>query len=151
MKFDDLKFVRLRTDISTDPDGSLARMLFNRIPIELFKQIKNSDFKIERIRQFAPLALMQPLTFFYILSTDDDKIKGFLWAEINPLTENLFVHTLSIDKEYQGGDALEKAFDFIDQIRQEQNLKKIQMVTVCPKTYEKKHGWVRSKKIIMEK
>lgn len=150
-KFDDLKFVRLRTDSKDDPDGSLAHFMFSRIPSYLFEQVKGADFKIDRIYQFGPLLLASPLTFFYALvNKETSVIKGILWAEINPLSENLAIHILSVDKEYQGNGTLDKALDFVRVIQKEQNLQKIQITTICPKTYERKHGWSESKKRIME-
>lgn len=152
MKFDDLKFVRLRTDPNTDPDGSMARFLFSRIPRYLFEQVKSVDFKIDRLYQFAPLALANPLTFFYVLADkESEKIKGVLWAEVSPLTENLIVHTLSIDKEYQGNGTLNSALEFLEKIKEQEGLIKLQMVSSRTKFYEKEQGWKRSNRIILEK
>lgn len=84
------------------------------------------------------------------MADENNKIKGILWAEISPLTENLNVHILSVDKEYQGNGTLDKTLDFMRIIQKEQNLNKIQITTICPKTYERKYGWRQSKKKIME-
>lgn len=140
MTFSDLKFVRL-----TIPDQ------FGLIPSYLFEQVKGGEFKIDRLYQFGPMLLASPLTFFYALADKETSlIKGILWAEINPLSENLVIHTLSVNKEYQGNGTLDKTLDFVRTIQKRENLRKIQITTICPKTYERKHGWHKSKKRIME-
>lgn len=140
MKFSDLKFVRL-----TQPEQ------FSLVPRYLFEQVKGADFKIDRFYQFGPMLLASPLTFFYALADKETSlIKGILWAEINPLSENLVIHILSVNKEYQGNGTLDKALDFVKTIQEKENLQKIQITTICPKTYERKHGWHKSKKRIME-
>jgi hypothetical protein len=145
MKFSDLKFVRL-----TQPEQ------FSLVPRMLFEQVKGAEFKIDRLYQFGPMLLASPLTFFYVLAEKEQlekgtaPVKGLLWAEINPLNENLVVHTFSVDKEYQGNGTLNDALDFVRTIQEKENLQKIQIITVHPKVYEKKHGWCESKKKIME-
>ncbi len=152
MTFDDLKFVRLRTDAITDPDGSLARFMFSRIPPYLFEQVKGADFKIERIYQFGPLVLMNPLTFFYALADKEtEKIKGILWLSVNPFEEIFYVQMLSVNKEYQNnGDVLKETLGFIRSIPDYKTLKpEIIMMTKRTKAFEKE-GWKRSEKVRME-
>lgn len=153
MKVDDLKFVRFSTVGLNDPDRALATYLFKRIPAELFDQVKGTDNITNRLYEFGPLALASPLTFLYVLvEKDTSLIKGVLWAEINPLNEKLVISTLSLDKEYQGNGVIDKAYEeVLLKIQETENLKGMQLITVCPKTYERKHGWQRSRKVIMEK
>ncbi len=148
MKFEDLKFVRL-----TLPEQ------FEMVPKYLFEQVKGSDFKIDRLYQFGPMLLASPLTFLYVLINDESVIKGLLWAEANPLDDQLKVHAFSVDKEYQqnmngdfskNSEALKVTLDFLRQIQEENQLdSKIEIVTLRPRAYEKS-GWKRSKKILME-
>jgi hypothetical protein len=146
MTFDDLKFVRLTT-----PE------LFGTIPPELFEQVRDSDFKIERLYQFGPATVASPLTFLYVLcekealKKGDAKAKGILWAEICPFTENLNIHILSIAKEYQGNGTLEKTLEFLEELKEKEGLNKLQIVTTRTKFYEEKQHWKRSNRIIMEK
>ncbi len=139
MKFEDLKFVRL-----SQPSH------FGLIPRKLFEQVKGAEFKIEKLYQFGPLLLRSPLTFLYVLVDDESVIKGVLWSEINPFTEKLNVHVLSIDKDYQGNGALDGALRFLDTIKTENALTKLQMTTTRPKVYEGKQTWKRSEQIILE-
>ncbi len=160
MEFNDLKFVRLKTDVKSDPDGSLAFFMFNLIPRYLFEQVKGAEYKVDRLYQFGPLLLASPLTFFYVLvDKESKKVKGVLWAEINPLDEQIKVHVFTVDKEYQqnmNGDfshdsiALKTTLDFLRKLQKENNLdSKIEIVTLRPLAYEKA-GWKQSKKTLME-
>jgi len=140
MNIDDLHFVRLT-----------QANQFCLIPPELFEQLKESDYSAERLHQFGPIALTSPLTFLYVLADNKTSIvKGLLWAEVNPLSESLAIHILSVDKEYQGGDTVQTVIDFCRKILEANDLKKIEMITVRPKVYEEKHNFKRSNKIIME-
>lgn len=149
MKFSDLKFVRL-----TEPEQ------FSLIPRYLFEQVKGFDFKIERLYQFGPILLASPLTFLYALADKESSlIKGILWAEVNPLDNQLKVHAFSIDREYQqnmdgefkhDSTALNLALDFIRKLQKENNVdNKIEIVTLRPHAYERV-GWKKSKKVLME-
>ena len=137
-----LEFIRL-----TDPK------LFSVIPPSLFEQAKGSNFKIDKLYEFGPLLLASPLTFFYIMVEPSDKpeVKGIFWAEISPLTGHLAVHALSIDKDAQENGNLGEMVKFADNLAKSQGITKIQMLTTRPKVYEKKFGYERSEKIIMEK
>ncbi len=154
MKFSDLKFVRL-----TQPEQ------FSLVPRYLFEQVKGATFKIDRLYQFGPILLASPLTFFYVLAEREQlekgraPVKGILWAEINPLDDQIKVHAFSIDKEYQqnmngdfqySSEALKATLEFLRGIQKEQGLsEKIEIVTLRHRAYEKA-GWRKSKKILME-
>ncbi|KKN24782.1 hypothetical protein LCGC14_0891460 [marine sediment metagenome] len=136
-----LEFIRL-----TDPG------LFSLIPPELFEQAKGSNFKIDKLYEFGPLLLASPFTFFYAMTDPEShKIKGIFWAEISPLTEHLAVHALSISKDAQKNGNLKEMVEFTENLAKEQGLTKIQMLTRRPEVYEKKFGFKKSEKIIMEK
>ncbi len=146
MDFEDLKFVRINSP-GTEPE--IIDMVFRRIPKELFKQVKDIEFNIELLYQ-APSRFVGNLnTMLYVLADDEDKIKGVLWAYINILTEKIQVNILSINKEYQFDNALEKTLEFIRSWQGENENLKIQIMTTRPRAYEKT-GLTKSKQIIME-
>ncbi|KKN06087.1 hypothetical protein LCGC14_1080790 [marine sediment metagenome] len=153
MKFKDLKFVRFKSNSIDDPDGSMARLLFESIPPYLFAQIKDADYKVDKLYEFGPILLMSPLTFLYVLiNKETNIIKGVLWCENNPITEKLNTLAFSIDKEYQShnGDALNWVKVFLKKIQKENNLTgTLDVATSRPKAYEKA-GWKRSKRILLE-
>ena len=138
-EFSDLQFVRIDR-----PD------LFNMlVPRKLFEQVKDSSLNIDKIYQLAHTFISNPTTRFYAL-VDDKKVKGILWAYINVLVEKIQVGVLSIDKEYQFSNAIEKTLEFIESWQCENKNLKIEFLTTRPHAYEKA-GFTKSKQIIMEK
>ena len=137
-QFSDLKFVRIdRSD------------LFNiLIPRYLFEQVKDNTFNIDKIYQLAHTFISSPLTRFYAL-IDDKTVKGILWAYVNLLNEKIQVNILSVDKEYQFSNAIEKTLEFIRTWQSKDENLKIQFTTTRPHAYEKS-GFEKSKQIIME-
>ena len=138
-KFDDLRFVRIN-----QPD------LMNFIPRELFEQVKDHTFNIDKIYELAPTFISNPLVRFYALVDEASKVKGILWAFINLLLESIQINVLSIDKEYQFDNALEKTLEFIKSWQGKDENLKIEFITTRPLSY-KKIGYKESKRKIMEK
>ena len=144
--FDDLSFVLINNP-GTSPE--IIDMLFRQIPRKLFEQVKDIEFNVDLLYK-APSGFINNVnTKFYVLINDEDKIKGILWAYINILTEKIHINILSIDKEYQFSDALEKTLEFIRSWQGENENLKIQIMTSRSHAYEK-IGFVKSKQILME-
>jgi len=126
---------------------------FRYIPRALFEQVEETDTAmIDRIYGFGSLFGGSPFTLLYVLIDQINKIKGVLWAEIDPIDAIIFVRLLSLDKEYQSpsGQILNKAKDFLLNLPTGPELKKeIHFFTTRPDAY-KKVGAKRSKRIIME-
>lgn len=135
-EFSELKFVRTFD--------------FEHIPRPLFEQVKEMDAgMIDRLYQYGPL-MVGPLTLLYVLIDEVHKIKGVLWADIDIIEANIHVHLFSVDKEYQNGEALKKATEFLLNLPTGQDLKKrLNMLTTRPKAFEE-IGWKHSKRIRME-
>lgn len=132
--FDNLEFMRI-----TDPT------LIRFIPRDLLEQIKDISFDIDRFYATAS-AFMGPATFMYLLVEDQTNIKGFLWFFVNVLDSTAHVNTLTIDKEYQGSDAIRKTAEFIKELG---GKLKIQITTSRPQVFEKA-GFEKSNSFIME-
>ncbi len=146
MEFEDLKFVSINNP-GTSPE--ILDMVFRRIPRELFEQVKDIEFNIELLYKTPSSFIGNLNTKFYVLTDDEDKIKGILWAYINVLTEKIQVNILSIDKEYQFGDAIEKTLEFIKSWQGKGENLKIQIITTRPHAC-RKNGWKNSKHALME-
>ena len=144
--FDDLSFVLINNP-GTSPE--MIDMLFRRIPRELFEQVKDVEFNIDLLYQYPSKFIGGATTRFYVLIDAEDKIKGILWASVNLLTEKIQISILSVEKEYQFSDAIEKTLEFIRSWQGENENLKIQIVTIEPQTYEKL-GWKSSEQIILE-
>lgn len=144
--FDDLKFVLINNP-GTTPE--VIDMVFQRIPKELFEQVKDLDFNIDLLRKVPSRFINNVNTRFYVLTDDKAKIKGILWAYVNVLTEKIQVNILSVDKEYQFGNALEKTLEFVKSWQGKDEKLKIEIITTRPHAYER-NGWRQSKCKIME-
>lgn len=141
--FNDLKFVR----ITGTPE--IIDMVFRRIPKELFEQVKDIEFNIDLLYKAPSRFIGNVNTRFYVLTDDEDVINGILWTYINLLTESIDVHILSIDKEYQFSDAIEKTLEFIKSWQGKNERLKIQIITARPHAYERA-GFVKSERILLE-
>jgi len=121
------------------------------VPRKLLEQVKGLEWNIDRVYALSENICSNPTNLIYVLYDEEKIIHGLIWAQVNILNENLYVLVLSVDEEYQGanGAAIDAAALLLNSIRQEANLKKIIWTTTRPKAYEK-HGFKRSKKIIME-
>lgn len=144
--FSELKFVSINNP-GTSPE--IIDMVFRRIPKELFEQVKDIEFNVDLLYQVPSRFINNVNTRFYVLTNDEDKIKGILWAYINLLTEKIQVNILSVDKEYQFSNALEKTLEFVRSWQGKDESLKIEIITTRPHTYEK-NGWKQSKRILME-
>lgn len=137
-RFDELRFIRIQD--------------FNLIPRYLMEQVKGGDTKVNRVLQFGTQIAKDPLTLLYVLADTQNKIKGFLWAEIDVFDEVIHVNTLSLDKEYQdrNGTALLKTVDFLKSLLEGSKLqKKITFSTNRPKAFERL-GFKRTALVNME-
>lgn len=79
------------------------------IPRRLVDQIKLRDWPVERFYALAGAISDAGLVYGWV----DEKslVRGFLWANVNPLDMRLHVHLLSVDREYQGRGILSDAVD----------------------------------------
>lgn len=128
------------------------------IPKYLVEQIKHKDFTVDDFYKFQEIncliktekgEILNPLFHLYVLVNKENITKGFLWFVIDALTKDLIVQNYSVDKEYWGGEAVEKLASHVKEICKKGNLKKIYWVTRYP-LHSMRHGFSRSKNILME-
>ena len=114
MEFNNLQFVRLA--ISRIEDVSAALMIFEQIPQDLFGQIKDMSIDIDLLKKSIVTILSNPTQLFCVLVDKENKIKGIFWANNNTISNCTDVVMFSIDKEYQFGDAMKIALEYINNI-----------------------------------
>ena len=121
--FDDLTFEPLLM-----PNG------LKIVPRYLFEQIKNRKWDVDRLYEYGPLFITNPLNRFWVLTDIDHKVKGVLWITIDPITEFIAVNILSIDKEYQRlngslrsrpSDVIRRTVEFLHKVQDELKAKKV--------------------------
>jgi hypothetical protein len=135
---------------------------FNLIPMYLFNQFKDLKCDPKDLYFWGAAAANNPMTLLYVAVNPTHKIKGFMWCVLDVLEKCIHVKAMSIDKDYQGGDMLEKAKDTLEAeikrfnskaIDSQKMNKKIKFYTTRPTAFLKEakdKGWKMSKQAIME-
>lgn len=121
----------------------------NLIPRYLVDQIKDKDFTTEHFYKMAPIITSNPLGVLGVFSDKESRVKGFMWATISPLSEDLNCHLLSVDKEYQQSTILKEAAGILKKIQNINKCGKIIFTTTRPKAFEKA-GYKYNKHTMME-
>jgi len=137
----------------------------NHVPRYLFEQVKDLDEgAIDRLYQYSSsvLTVVVPseqglvripndLVWIAVLQDEGHKIKGFLWLDFDIIEQYIFVQLLTVDKEYQFGDILEKSMDYIMNLDIPDVFKKrIEWATTRPKAFER-IGWKRAERVLMRR
>ncbi len=150
MDIKELKFVRLTR-------AENARL----IPKYLIEQTKGRDFTTKQFFRMVPFIIESPENIMGVFVNEDNIAKGFMWAMINVLTEQLYLGLITIDKEYQNnnGESLEYVLKTLRAVPEmakkfitDNNIKlkdTIIQATTRPKVYEKR-GWHKAEATIME-
>lgn len=129
------------------------------IPKYLVEQVRERDYAVDDFYSYQETACsvsteqgtrLNPLNHLYVLTTDENLVKGFVWFTVDPLSKNIFVNTYSVDKEYWGnGKAVKKLVDFVSEIREKASLNKVYWTTNYPK-HSQRYGFERSRSVLME-
>ena len=123
---------------------------FHLIPEHLLKQVRDLGYPPERLYMLGEAIMKNPFALLYALADQEHKIQGVLWATINPLDEIMYVQLLSMDRSFQNrGQAITVTIENLEKIRENMNLNGIRWLTTRPRAFEK-HGFKRSKRILME-
>ena len=146
--FDELKFVPV-----IDPNLFAVTKANVRY---LFDQIPHRDWEVDNLYKYLPYFVSNPLNRFWVLTDIGDVIKGVLWITIDPVVEMIAVNLLSVDREYQNGQAVKKSIEHLHKFQDEikarggKGLKrKIFWATTRPRAFER-IGATRHKRTIME-
>lgn len=152
MGFDELKFEPILA-----PNG------LNWVPRYLFEQVKNRTWDVEKLYEYGPLFITNPLNRFWALTDITHHIKGVLWITIDPIVEVMAVNILSIDREYQRlngslrskpSDVIKKTVEFLHTVQDELRAKGVKIkreilwATTRPRTCEK--AGARRYRVVME-
>jgi len=122
----------------------------NLIPRKLLENVKGFEGKdIDRFYQIGPLLFRNPLSFLYVMTDGNHKIRGCLWANVNIFEAVWYVQLLSIDKKYQGMGNVERVRNFLFSIKTGPELKKIiRFATDRPEPYKRQGA--KKYKVILE-
>jgi hypothetical protein len=119
------------------------------IPVKLIEQVKENP-DVKRFYNYMSLAVQSPTCLLYALIDEEHCIQGYLWCEVQLLSEELFVNTYSVYPEYrERNDVLEIAVSYIKRLAKELKLKKICWMSDCHRTF-KSMGFEESSQKIFE-
>jgi len=131
----------------------------DHIPKYLVEQVRDRDFSVENFYKYQEFNCvhqskdgpkLNPFSHLYVLVDPSNFVKGFLWFTVDPLAQDIFIQTFSVDKDYwYRGKAVSKLSDHIKDIREKACLNKIYWVTNYPK-HSERYGFKRSKGVLME-
>lgn len=130
-----LKFVRVRT--------------IDQIPRHLFEQVKPREFDIDRLYEFAPVLLKNPLNLMGAFVTKEGEIKGVMWATFNVIANSIMVNVLSIAKEYFGRGIVREANGILRKQQKVLGATRVVFTTTRPRAFER-FGYRKSKRVVME-
>ena len=144
-EIDSLKWIRLMTPI--------------HIPRYLVDQVKDRDFSVDRFYKYQEEACIikegnsfriNPLNHLWALVNQENEVKGFVWFTIDVLSENICIHTYSIDPDFWfQNKAVGKLADFIKGYMKEAQMKRVFWISKYPK-HQQKYGFKPSKHVLME-
>jgi len=152
-------------EISKSDDTNISKLEFVRIftpmhiPEYLVDQVRDKDFTTEQFYKFQEICclrkgengpVLNPLNLLYVMVNKVKSAKGFLWGQIDPLTNDFVIQTFSIDKEYwNNGKAIKLLTNKVKEIIKECSLNKVFWITNFPK-HAQRYGFKRSKSVLFE-
>lgn len=123
------------------------------IPKYLFRQIEGfSEEQINALYENHAAFEANPSNLLFTLIDDENIIKGFLWATVNSLENNLLVVAFTVDKQCQGDwhkKVSEFLLDYIEKNSQGRVKSELVALTSRPKAYERA-GWKRHEKVYIK-
>ena len=122
----------------------------NQIPRYLFEQVKPREFDIDKLYEWAPILLNNPMNLFGAFIDKEELVKGVMWSSFNPISNTITVHVISVDKAYHGKGILNEADGILNKFKKKLGADKIIAITNRPSA-GKRVGWTQSKSVIMEK
>lgn len=144
-KIDELRWVRVFSPV--------------HIPHYLVEQVRDRDYTIENFFKHQELnclvngrdgPTLNPYNHLYVLADEKNIVKGFLWFIIEGLTQDIFINTFSMDKEYWGkGKAVKRLVDHMSEIIKKLKVNKVFWLTNYPK-HSERYGFKRSCHVLME-
>lgn len=105
------------------------------IPRRLLEQIKPKEWPPEAFYSLGAAITQAGLLYGWV--DGESAIRGFLWANINPLDMRLHVHVLSVDREYQGKGIMADAVELCKLVAKASRLRGIVAWTRGPKAFSR--------------
>jgi hypothetical protein len=121
-----------------------------QIPRYLFEQVKPQEYNIDKLYEWGPVILKNPVNLVGAFIDKEEIVKGVMWSSFDPISNKILVHLLSVDKVYFKRGILQEAEGILNKFKKKLGANKISFMTSRPKAFEKIIG-ARKVKVIMEK
>jgi len=128
-----------------------VKVNINQIPRYLFEQVKPREFDVDKLYEWAPILLNNPMNLFGAFIDKEENVRGVMWSTFNPISSRIQVHILSVDREYYGKGILNEADGILNKFKKKLGAEKIVFQTTRPRVFERFLGCKKSKSVNMEK
>jgi len=122
------------------------------IPLELVEQIKEKDYDSKKFYEYTRLNMKNPLVIIQVLRNEDEEdqnVYGFLWAEFDPMSNSIFVHSYSVQKSlWHKGKALKVLADHLRLAKDKLNCR-VRWLSNRPMLFEKL-GFHKTNSVLFE-
>jgi len=122
---------------------------FNLVPMYLLEQVQPKEWEAKDLFAFIKANENKMVIGVFYDKKETMDIKGFVCGNLNPLTKALFIHILSIDREYQNKNVISETIRILRKYCKQKQIQEITMQTTRPGAFEKA-GMQKSDKINME-
>lgn len=82
---------------------------FSYIPRSWLEESKDEQYHPDRLYPLGPMILASPGNYLWVLTDEDNKIKGAIWAAILILSRQLHINFVLLDPEYRSEHSPEEA------------------------------------------
>lgn len=123
----------------------------NVVPRYLFEQVKPDVYDVEKLYEWAPVLLNNPMNLMGVFVDKKESVKGVMWCTFNPITDTINVNTLSIDRSYWGMGIIDEANGILDKFKKKLGASKIACVTSRPNALISKGGFNTSNLVLLER
>ena len=142
------------TSRSLDPMCQKAAVEFRplrcitELPSYLITQVKDLDIDVELYRAAIALSIQDGGLLYGLYCSD--KLLGFLWCQLDPIENRLFVNCYSIDKSlWHTKEHIRCLIKLIEWLKTMLSVHKVAWFTTRPALY-RRLGFKESKRVLME-
>lgn len=131
----------------------------DHIPLELVEQIKERRWEPEKFYEHLRVncvmkgtkgLTLNPNCHLYVIVNEKKHVVGFLWFEMNPLSNVIYLQNFSMHSDYwHKGKAVSMLVDFMKKELKKSDCDAILWHTKYPR-HSERNGFKKSKNVLME-
>lgn len=121
----------------------------SQIPRYLFEQVKPGEYNIDKLYEWGPVIIRNPMNLIGAFIDKEESVKGVMWSSFDPISNKIHVHLLSLDKSYYKQGVLNEAEGILNKFKKKLGAAKVSFIAGRTKAFEKM-GY-RKTMVLMEK